>query len=195
MEGSDQVIGSGGHDELYGGRADGESAAGQDTVTGRDGDDAVVGGTGADDLQGGNGKDTIFQGPEGDTAADTIDGGDGDDLIFAGSGEGGTDTISCGAGVDTVEVDASDQVDANCETVIQWDNAPPTDDGGDRDVLINYTNTGIPCSRLGQTRYLHDLQAELVGGQALNVLASLSAGHQVSSRVRGALAPHPLVRR
>jgi Ca2+-binding RTX toxin-like protein len=89
----------------------------------------LAGGPGDDRLQasldgqpttldgGGPGKDELAGGP----GADTLLGGDGDDKL---EGKGGPDTllgerdsVSCGAGADSVRADAIDVVAPDCETV------------------------------------------------------------------------------
>jgi RTX calcium-binding nonapeptide repeat (4 copies) len=55
---------------------------------------------------------------------DRMDGGAGNDIVIAGAGndivkvrDNRQDTVNCGAGKDTVTVDAKDRVARNCETV------------------------------------------------------------------------------
>jgi CSLREA domain-containing protein len=77
---------------------------GADTVTGDADANQLCGGDDGDDLTGGAG-------------ADSLSGDGGDDDIFA--RDGVADTISCGAGTDTVETDAQgvDTIAGDCETV------------------------------------------------------------------------------
>jgi hypothetical protein len=66
-------------------------------------------------ISGDDGNDEIHGGPY----EDQLDGGAGDDRILA-AGDGGeesTETVVCGPGTDSAEVDASDVVAADCESV------------------------------------------------------------------------------
>jgi Ca2+-binding RTX toxin-like protein len=101
---------------------------GNDVLKGADSPDTIDGGAGDDDLNGGNGNDTITGGPGKDTiVGDATAGGCyvigylgtckspwGNDTINAVDGE--VDSIDCGPGQDTANVDAIDVV-TNCETV------------------------------------------------------------------------------
>ena len=74
--------------------------------TGNDGNDTLVGDAGNDRLDGGAGDDTLVGGAGSDelytwSGSDLVDGGEGDDLIYT-SGGGGTQTITGGAGRDTL---------------------------------------------------------------------------------------------
>jgi Ca2+-binding RTX toxin-like protein len=111
---------------------DGASAlnglGGNDTLKGFDGPDKIDGGAGDDNLNGGNGDDTITGGPGKDTiVGDATAGGCyvigylgtckapwGNDTINAVDGE--ADSVDCGPGQDTANVDAIDTV-TNCETI------------------------------------------------------------------------------
>jgi Ca2+-binding RTX toxin-like protein len=87
--------------------------AGNDTLNGLAGDDVLRGGKGNDTLNGGDGNDRL----KGGKGADHLNGDAGNDLID-GRGDGRTaDVITCGAGVDTVRADRSDQVAGDCEVV------------------------------------------------------------------------------
>ncbi len=101
---------------------------GNDVLKGADSPDAIDGGAGDDDLNGGNGNDTITGGAGKDTiVGDATAGGCyvigylgtckapwGNDTINAVDGE--VDSVDCGPGQDTANVDANDVV-TNCETV------------------------------------------------------------------------------
>ncbi len=109
-DGADTLAGGAGDDYLYGEAGDDQltGGAGNDQLDGGRGDDAVSGGEGADKLKGGRGKDIL-------------DGGAGDDVINA-RGDGsksGPDTITCGAGTDTVRADRNDTITvaSDCENV------------------------------------------------------------------------------
>lgn len=99
--GKDTVRGGTGNDDLAGGRED-------DTVDGGEGDDKVDGWDGSDTVIGGPGKDNLL----GDGA--TVYASNNNDKIFARDGE--PDSVDCGGGADTAEVDASDVVSA-CASV------------------------------------------------------------------------------
>jgi hypothetical protein len=101
---------------------------GADTLKGGDAPDTIDGGAGDDSLNGGNNNDTITGGPGKDTiVADATAGGCyvigylgtckapwGNDTVNAVDGE--VDSVDCGPGQDTANVDAVDVV-TNCETV------------------------------------------------------------------------------
>lgn len=135
-EDNDTVDGGEGNEvEVFGG-------SGRDRVSGGPGNDEEVrGGSGDDTVDGGPGDDglgLIFGGVRGDAGVNTVRGGPGDDLIFAAASslasetesifgqedddtieadDGVKDTIDCGDGNDTVDADATDNVNGNCETV------------------------------------------------------------------------------
>ncbi len=73
---------------------------GNDTVSALGGNDLIDGGSGNDILYGDAGDDRIIGG----VGADRLYGGDGNDVFAIGGGEGLSDTISGGAGSDTIEV-------------------------------------------------------------------------------------------
>lgn len=106
--GNDTLIGNGGNDTLEGGDAN-------DTLDGGAGDDMLTGGAEDDTLTGGPGIDSItgdFSGGYDQTIT-------GNDRILA--RDGTADTISCGPGADSAQVDAIDTIagdSANgCESV------------------------------------------------------------------------------
>ena len=101
--GNDSVTGGEGNDGLAGGDND-------DTVSGGDGNDSLAGDAGADTLAGGIGNDAI----NGGSGPDAVDAGDGDDAIDVRDNE--RDTVTCGAGTDTVLADSADVLAADCET-------------------------------------------------------------------------------
>ena len=122
--GDDVIFGTPGNDAISalagGGGVDG--GAGDDTVYGNAGDDRLIGGDGADRLydgdssrradedalSGGEGDDSLFS----ESGGDALDAGPGDDSIFAQNGR--ADTIDCGDGTDTIEVDFADDL-VGCE--------------------------------------------------------------------------------
>ncbi len=72
-------------------------------LNGGDGDDTLSGLGGRDTLNGGGGNDTLFGG----TGNDVMNGGEGDDLFIVAGIEGQADTISGGAGINTLRVEAA----------------------------------------------------------------------------------------
>ena len=104
-----------------------EGRGGDDRLRGGDGADRLDGGAGADSLDAGFGDDVIVGGPGRDTISADLAGGDcgpmwckypyGNDTVEARDGE--VDSITCGAGADTVNADAADVVAPDCETVVR----------------------------------------------------------------------------
>lgn len=135
---ADRIYGGDGNDELFGtdeyqsGINDGEQTSidGNDRIEGEKGDDVLVGASGADTLRGGPGADTIIEGPVNDAAQDTIeadptyfsgepppDAGAWNDKINVASAPARKDNVNCGPGIDEVQADSLDVVNANCENV------------------------------------------------------------------------------
>lgn len=87
------------------------------TVTGGDGYDSITitgappedAGLGSMTIGGGAGNDTITGG----LLPDIVDGGSGRDVIDVSGG--GSDTVTCGTGIDRVRFDASDAIGGDCE--------------------------------------------------------------------------------
>ncbi len=107
---------------------------GDDFVKGTDDSETIDGGAGNDVIRGGYGNDTITGGPGQDEIQGDRDGrcnemhcdlspGASADVINAVDGE--KDTISCGPGTDTANVDPIDVVGQDCETVNKVDGAKP----------------------------------------------------------------------
>ena len=98
---------------------------GDDRLRSGDGADRLDGGAGNDSVDGGFGDDELIGGPGRDTISGDLAGGDcgplwcrypyGNDTIQARDGE--VDSITCGAGTDTVNADAQDVVAPDCEHV------------------------------------------------------------------------------
>jgi putative metal-binding protein len=98
--------------------------------------DSITGSPAANRLRGFDGIDALT----GLGGADVLDAGDGDDSVHA--RDRAVDTVICGDGVDTANVDWNDNVDADCETV----NRSVRDDDGDgfgRGPDCNDTNKAI----------------------------------------------------
>jgi hypothetical protein len=98
-EGNDTINGAGGDDNLVGG-------AGNDRLTGGDGQDVLGGESGDDVLDGGPGVDRFW----GDSIGACIPGycSSGQDQVHA--RDGAQETLNCGPGTDSAQVDASDYV-------------------------------------------------------------------------------------
>ena len=94
------------------------------TMMGGDADDNLQGGDRPDVIQGGLGNDFL----DGNGGADTLEGGDGNDRLRS----AGTtpDTLNCGLGIDAIEADDSDIIDASCERPA----APPVGGGSSNPV-------------------------------------------------------------
>ena len=100
---------------------------GDDRLRSGDGADRLDGGAGNDSVDGGFGDDELIGGPGRDTISGDLAGGDcgplwcrypyGNDTIQARDGE--VDSITCGAGTDTVNADAQDVVAPDCENVVR----------------------------------------------------------------------------
>ena len=98
---------------------------GDDRLRSGDGEDHLDGGAGNDNVDGGFGDDVLVGGPGRDTISGDLAGGDcgplwckypyGNDTIQARDGE--VDSITCGAGTDSVSADPQDVVAPDCETV------------------------------------------------------------------------------
>lgn len=86
--------------------------------------DTLTGNAKANRLSGGDGNDRLEGGP----GADGLDGGAGDDTILA--RDGVADTVTCGAGVDTVDADPVDTLAADCEPTPAPVTGAPAPTGG-----------------------------------------------------------------
>jgi Thrombospondin type 3 repeat/RTX calcium-binding nonapeptide repeat (4 copies) len=107
--------------------------------------DELSGGEGNDLLNGGAGTDVI----SGDQGSDTLTGGDGSDRIASRDGE--PDSVSCGAGNDTVDGDTVDRIGGDCENVSRI--AMPAPDGAADDGLPPELEVGaLTVQRLGRSR-------------------------------------------
>jgi hypothetical protein len=159
---SGELSGNGGDDELRGGD-------GEDRIDGGAGDDKLDGGFGDDSITGGPGKDII----SGDRA-----GGDcgpiwckypyGNDTIDARDGE--VDSVTCGAGTDSVLADAIDVVAPDCETVTRGAAAAAPAPGAGAPTSPKAADSGkgarTPALRLSKRV---DLAAALRGGVTVKV--------------------------
>jgi hypothetical protein len=111
---------------------------GDDVLRSGDGADRLDGGAGNDSVDGGFGDDVLVGGPGRDTISGDLAGGDcgplwckypwGNDTIDARDGE--VDSITCGAGTDTVTADPQDAVAPDCEHVKRGGSAGSGPSGG-----------------------------------------------------------------
>jgi Ca2+-binding RTX toxin-like protein len=132
--GNDTINALGGFDIVLAGKGNDtvQGAEGRDYVRGGDGDDTLYGGPGNDiifaergvDVEyGGDGNDDLWAMAHGDVErrtgepADTLNGENGNDRFHVRDGE--ADTVTCGAGFDTVTADYRDQVANDCERVLR----------------------------------------------------------------------------
>ena len=105
-DGADTIVGGSGNDSITaaGGNDDITTTSGNDTVDAGAGDDLVTVASGNNSILGGGGNDTIISG----SGNDNIDAGDGDDTIRLATDDLTTsDTISGGAGANTIELTAT----------------------------------------------------------------------------------------
>lgn len=105
--GADRLRGGGAADRVVGGQGNDalDGATGNDIVQGDDGDDQLAGGAGDDQVTGGPGTDVYAGGAGSDTLR---------------SADGIAETVDCGEGDDTAEVDQLDQP-VGCEKVTRRD--------------------------------------------------------------------------
>ena len=117
--GADLLRGGSGADRMFGGTGNDrvEGLSGNDQVNGQSGNDRLVGGTGNDTLAGAAGVDRLID----RSGRDRLSGGAGHDRIDARDSKNADrrriDTITCGAGRDTVLADPRDRVARDCERV------------------------------------------------------------------------------
>lgn len=118
--GDDTVTGSDGEDTISGGsgRDTLSGGTGRDRIWGGEGDDSITGGRGGDRLSGGGGSDSIAggDGPDvlhGDAGRDVLRGGRGRNRLVGGQDH---DTIFGVAGVDSVRLEAGEQLIGNEST-------------------------------------------------------------------------------
>ena len=117
---------------------------GADNLASGDANDELSGGEGNDLVDGGGGNDAI----SGDQGLDTLTGGAGSDRINSRDGE--ADSVSCGAGSDTVEADTLDQIGGDCESVsrVATQGGGTADDGKPPKLQVG----ALTLQRLGKSR-------------------------------------------
>ena len=132
--GDDRLFGTAHADRIDGG-------GGRDEIVGEQGADWLIGGFGADDVYGADGDDLLSGGPGDDLLVGNL----GRDRIWAGSGadfvdvrSGESDTVHCGAGVDTVRSDPLDLISADCE-LHSFVEVTPTAGGRTRRRAVRFT--------------------------------------------------------
>jgi Ca2+-binding RTX toxin-like protein len=114
-----------------------DGRGGDDRLRSGDGPDHLDGGPGNDNVDGGFGDDALIGGPGRDTISGDLAGGDcgplwctypyGNDTIDARDGE--VDSITCGAGTDSVTADPQDVVARDCENVTRGTSGAGSDPG------------------------------------------------------------------
>ena len=158
-----------------------DGRGGDDRLRSGDGADRLDGGAGNDNVDGGFGDDVLIGGPGRDTISGDLAGGDcgplwckypfGNDTIEARDGE--ADSITCGAGTDTVNADAQDVVAPDCENVVRAGSGPAAG---------SHPGTGASSARLalkGRTR----LAKALRSGFSVRV-SGVKAGQRVKLTAR-----------
>ena len=151
-------------------------------VQGDFGPDTLVGNASTNQLRGFRDDDVITGGPN----SDLLMGDRGDDTINA--QDGAVDTIRCGSGTDTANVDRVDLVPSDCEVVNPLPVLRPgactniLTGSGDDEVLTG-TTAGDRIKGLGGTDIIRGLRGDdcLIGGSALDKLT----GHAGRDRLAG----------
>jgi hypothetical protein len=169
---------------------------GDDVLRSGDGPDHLDGGPGNDSVDGGFGDDVLIGGPGRDTISGDLAGGDcgplwctsypyGNDTIDARDGE--VDSITCGAGADTVIADPQDLVAPDCEHVKAAGSSPGAG-GGSQTGTTSATggSTGHAVTLLGRPRLAKALRRGIAvrvrgarAGQRLRLTAA-TAGRIVA---------------
>jgi hemolysin type calcium-binding protein len=186
-EGNDTISGAGGDDNLVGG-------AGNDRISGGDGQDVVGGESGDDVLDGGAGVDRFW----GDSVGACIPGycSSGQDEIHA--RDGAQETINCGPGTDSAQVDTSDYVVTQAGETDQCESIDRVGGGGSQPggrlaILITYrspvagllTITGTTKSR-GRMIKVGRVSKRIHRGR-VKVALPLSAAAKRLLKARGSL--------
>ena len=158
--GNDDIHGAGGNDDLYGGSND-------DRVFGDAGDDKVQGASGSDSVDGGPGIDQLYGDITSCSVFCTFDA----DQLFARDGE--RDTVDCGGGPDSAQVDQLDVV-AFCTSVDRQGVAPPPGAGGVAKASFAGSKKVVKVSRTGRFSYSFRAGAGLRGKAVFRKLAAKS---------------------
>ena len=160
---------------------------GDDRLRSGDGADRLDGGAGNDSIDGGFGDDVLVGGPGRDTFSVDLAGGYcgplwcrypyGNDTIEARDGE--VDSITCGAGTDTVNADAQDVVAPDCENVARSGSGSAPTPGSNSGTAKKATAGKLALK--GRTR----LAKALRSGFSVRV-SGVKAGRRVKLTARGA---------
>lgn len=181
--GNDDIHGAGGNDDLYGGSDD-------DKVFGDAGDDKVQGASGSDSVDGGPGLDQIY----GDIASCSLFCTFDADQLFARDGE--RDSVDCGGGADTAQVDQLDVV-AFCTAVDRQGTPPPN--GTVAKASFAGSKKTVKVSRTGRFSYSFRGGAGLRGKAVFRKLAAKSftvpGGGKVTLRMKLSRKKLALLRR
>jgi hypothetical protein len=150
--------------------------SGDDRLTGTGGPNTLIGGPGADTLDGRDGDDLL----EGGAGADRFEGGDGDDTLR--SRDDTADTLTCGAGKDSVDADDVDTLAADCEL-------PPAPAGAaPPGATLDRVPKSVRLTRRGYLRIRISCPATAVEGCTGSIKVQVlgrSRGATVSARRRG----------
>jgi Ca2+-binding RTX toxin-like protein len=165
-------------------------------VTGTAKADTITGSAAANELNGGSGNDTLSGGAGSDglngaRGNDTLDGGPGIDALAAGPGNDtlrardiSADDVSCGGGVDSALLDASD-VPRACEAVSRGVGVATTStrvvSGG---VTLRLVCPAIEAVRCAGTLTLRNGTTR-VGGRSFSIASGTAANIRVALNVRG----------
>jgi Ca2+-binding RTX toxin-like protein len=158
-----------------------------DTITGNAAANELNGGSGNDTLSGGGGSDGL----NGARGSDTLDGGSGIDALAGGPGNDtlrardiSADDVSCGGGVDSALLDASDQPHA-CETVSRGVGVATTSARViSRGVTLRLVCPAIEGVRCTGTLTLRSGTSR-VGGRSFSIAPGSAANLRVALNARG----------
>jgi Ca2+-binding RTX toxin-like protein len=183
--GNDEIHGAGGNDDLHGG-------SGDDRMFGDAGSDKLQGSTGSDRVDGGAGIDQLY----GDAASCTYSCSFDPDMLFARDGE--QDSVDCGGGADTAQVDQLDVV-AFCTSVDRSTVAPPAQGGGLAKPSFAGSKKTVKVARSGRFAYSFKAGAGLKGKAVFAKLAKKSftvpGSGKVTLRMRLSAKKRALLRR
>ncbi|MDB2414915.1 Ig-like domain-containing protein, partial [Rickettsiales bacterium] len=169
--GSDDIIGTIGHDVLVGNDNKNTLFAkeGDDMLEGRGEADALLAGSGDDHVEAGSGDDYI----EGNEGHDKIYGDSGDDIILAGSGD---DIVSGGDGNDKIEGEDGDDIlsgDSGNDVILGGSGNDNIDGGAGNDFLDGGNGDDVIDGNIGDD--------EIYGGSGNDLLF----GDQGNDTLRG----------
>jgi RTX calcium-binding nonapeptide repeat (4 copies) len=143
--------------------------SGDDRLTGSSGPNTLIGGSGADTLDGREANDVL----EGGAGTDKFDGGDGDDALR--SRDATADTLTCGAGKDSIDADAVDTLAADCEL------PPAPAEAAPQGATLDRVPKAMRLTRKGYLRIRISCPASAVEG------CTGSIKIQVLGQIRGAI--------